>query len=564
MATSYPIVYDFTGSYLSGAGSTVGNPALAFNATRKGTKLIPLDSDTYLQNVVSIVSQWFMTTEQKVPLKCSDIHFSQVHIQITNITISLPSEVTGQASKSVPTGDLVVPADTPDLSVQDALVFLNTAQLYSNRLTEMINQSNLVESIDKWRQLKTSLIEFSKILDKVLQSYKHQLYSPPEIEELKNVKSKIVKLICKASVQDIKKVFGEDLEFSRFDLIAATLGLNRNIASILSEIRKGPCNHQTDLYHFTDIVCKGVEENCFRYDPEAEVFDILVASGFSDAKAELLAEQIKSDELFSHQPLSYWVDWYLEFMFQHDIFLNTQYAYFPHNEGVLNTWFTVPTTRTTYNDSTDDEDEVSYNIQVYNTVGNVHSITRSEIPYPPRKVEIGLWYHATDHESAENIRCNGIYLNNGHQRQDFSDGDGFYLTPYFEFAVEWARRKGGHSKAAILVFRHSVDTNRYNGLDLGVKNDETWSQVVKYYRSGRDSRLFKCPKKLSQEFDSKDYIEGPMSGNVIRCSQRDWMPWKKGGESNQLCIKSQDLADEFSNNIDGIIFISTNNKYLQQ
>ena len=565
MVYEYPIVRAF----LENQGGSKDAPlpiqlSLPYHTKLDTLKLIPLNADKYLMGVCTIISDFAKKATGMVPFTCDSKSLSTNPFEVpVTFRILVCGPIASPESKLPPHyKDDISPSALSTFSVSDAFEFLNTAQLHSNKLIEKLEDaSNLIENIDNWRKLKMSLIEFSKFIDKVVQSYKHQLYKHPDIEQLLSIKNKIVKLISIANVEEIKNIFGENLSVSNIEIVTAALGLNSHIASSLHKIRDGSCNHQTDQYHITDIVCKAVEQN---YKPDTPIADILAASGFSTAKASLFAEELENNELSFHQSLSYWVEWYLDFMFQYDIFLTSEYAYFPHNEDQLNEWFSITTARTSNDESTDVENEYQLEVQMYNSVEGLKCVTKDGAAYPPRKIEEGVWYHATDHASAEHIRIDGIQLHEGNKRQDFSHANGFYLTPYVEYAEEWAKRRGGSTKGAIIVFKHKINADKYKGLDLCFESDEKWSQVVKYYRSGEKKGLYNCPKKLVSELKKTDYIEGPMSGDSTIFSHVGWEPTKKKGESNQLCIKSQKLADEFSDKIDAIIFLSTNNNYLQQ
>ena len=565
MVYEYPIVRAF----LENQGGSKDAPlpiqlSLPYHTKLDTLKLIPLNADKYLTDVYNIIDEFAIKATGMVPFTWGSNSMStdSFEIQLTfGILVGVP--IASPEGKLPPhIKEDTSPKALPALSIFDAFEVLNASQLHSNKLIEKLEDaSNLIENIDSWRDLKMSLIEFSKFIDKVVQSYKHQLYKHPDIEQLEGIKNKIVKLISKANVEEIKNIFGEKLSYSNIEIVTAALGLNSHIASSLHKIRDGSCNHQTDQYHITDIVCKAVEQN---YKPDTPIADILAASGFSTAKASLFAEELENNELSFHQSLSYWVEWYLDFMFEYDIFLTSEYAYFPHNEDQLNEWFSITTARTSNDESTDVENEYQLEVQVYNSVEGLKCVTKDGAAYPPRKIEEGVWYHATDHASAEHIRIDGIQLHEGNKSQDFSHANGFYLTPYVEYAEEWAKRRGGSTKGAIIVFKHKINADKYKGLDLCFESDEKWSQVVKYYRSGEKKGLYNCPKKLVSELKKTDYIEGPMSGDGTKFSHVGWEPTKKKGESNQLCIKSQKLADEFSDKIDAIIFLSTNNNYLQQ
>ena len=560
----YPVVADFCSSTHGSIGAIHQNQlSLPSHFKHQHMKVTPVTSDKSLLGIFECVAQFMQTVVPKVALNFPSLVIKlqwEWKFTISSISSSPPYE------PGPPTFDKegVVPGDsTYVLSIHDVLLQLNAAQLYSNRLAEMLQRkSHLADTIERWRSFKKFLIEFSIFIDKVLQSYTHDSCTYPEVNELKKINNRLINLISRASIDKIKEMFEDGISVSEFDLVTAALGLDGSISSAVCEIRQGTCNHQTDQYHIQDIVCKAVEDNCLKYDPVKEVMTILVASGFSNSRASILAENLQQDELSSLQPLTYWVECYLDYMFEYDIFLNSEHTCFPFNADKVNEWFVVP--RILDNDSTDEMDDAFVNVHIYNTTDGLDAITRDGVTYPHRVVEESLWYHATDHKSAQSILLDGIRLKEGKAKQDFSHKSGFYLTPHLDFAKEWARRKGGPRGGAVIVFKHKLDATAYRGLDLSPEeNVNKWKQVVKYYRCGQKSRLFVCPKSLATELNKTDFIEGPMSWDQRKCASTDWQPNKREGASRQLCIKSQKLADEFSSGIDAIIFLSTNSNYLK-
>ena len=562
MNCNYPVIFDY--HTLRHGGNVAIHQSqflLPSHLKFQHMKVTPVTTDNFLMEISKCVAQFLDTAIPKVP--CN--HFPPIIIQETIIYTFIASSPPFSPSELNPPPfdeEGLFPGTFPHApSIYDILLELNAAQLYCNRLIEMLQKkSYLADTIDGLRNLKKYLIEFSMFIDKVLQSYIHDSCAHPVVEELKNIKNTLTELISGASIDKIKEVFENGLTASDFDLVTAALGLDGTVSSAMFEIRQGSCNHQTDKYHITDIVCKAVEENCLRYDPVKEIMDILVASGFSNARASILAEKLQQDELSSLQPLTYWVECYLDYMFEYDLFLNSEYTCFPFNSDKVNEWSVAP--RTLDNESADEVDGSFAHVHIYNTTDGLDAITRGGVPFPPREVEENVWYHATDHKSAHDILVDGISLKEGRAKQDFSHEDGFYLTPYLGFAKEWALKKGGPSEGAIIVFKHKIDGKAYKGLDLCLEESfDKWKKVVKYYRSGQKSRLFACPKTLVAELEITDFIEGPMSGDQTRCMNADWQPTLKNGDSNQLCIKSKKLAREFSYGIDSVIFLSTNNNY---
>ena len=559
MVNSYPIVSAFHESFLQEASRGAihcSQLSVPYSTKLEDMKIIPATSDKYLVEVYKCVEQFMKNTLPHVPFIIP--RQSSVQIELT-VTVSAPKLC--MPSRHLSEEEYVtLDSTSSNISIFFVLVKLSTALVYIVKLIEVLRRkATLTEKIERWRNLKMRLIEFSKHIEKVLQSYKHDICILPVVDELRKIKNRITKLISRANFEDFKEMFGTEIVASDVDLVTTSLGLNGDVAAQLCKIREGSWNHQTDQYHITDIVCGAVEENCDRYSPEANMVEILVDSGFSNGKASILSEQLQKDGLSSLQPLKYWVECYLAFMFDYDIFFSTDCTRFPCKENIIGIWFNVSTVREVVNEHTGDLDEVEFNVQVYNCVDGLNSITRDGSRYLPMEVTDGVWYHATTHKHAESIRKFGIMLKKGRENQDFSNGHGFYLTPHVSQAMEWARKKGGRNKGALIVFKHKIDARKYAGLDLSLESsNEKWHQVVKYYRNGEDRQLSGCPLSLARELHKKDYIEGPMIRDGTWPMGPDWNPIKNGN-SAQLCIKSMQMADEFSAKIDGIIFLSTSN-----
>ena len=62
-----------------------------------------------------------------------------------------------------------------------------------------------------------------------------------------------------------------------------------------------------------------------------------------------------------------------------------------------------------------------------------------------------MWFHGTTHEGAESIRKSGISLMYSHTKTDF--GAGFYLSPSFFDAKDWACRKPSNcGRGAVMIY----------------------------------------------------------------------------------------------------------------
>ena len=466
-----------------------------------------------------------------------------------------------------------MPTDTEEISqadplpianVADALLILNFAELHSTRLIEVLatndDETSVQQYAKKWKELKGYLTKFSSLIDQILQHYRQSTGKLPEVKSLQEQKQKILKILQPVAFSKVHKKLGEILQFSADELFVSALGLNRDVANCLSSMDSDIRCHETDFYHLRDAVCKSIDFH-FNQNPTENSLDVLMKSGFTFARAEFLSDHIKSIDPNEHQSLSYWVEAYLDYMFKYDIFLAGSGPEFPHDPESMNDWTTVRTERSIENEDADDsdaEDDDTLKIldipMINTTADKVRLLTKDGTKFPPAEKKLGFWYHGTDFDSAESIRANGVRISKGHVKQDFSDGSGFYVTPHFDYAVKWAEKKGNNTKCAVVVFDHMIDSDKYKGLDLTLDSNEDWYAVVKYYRSG-SQRCCQCYKKLRKKLNAAAFIEGPMSGDGTRYTNANWQPSKKAGEESvQLCIKNQELADEFSMKIVGIIF----------
>ena len=115
------------------------------------------------------------------------------------------------------------------------------------------------------------------------------------------------------------------------------------------------------------------------------------------------------------------------------------------------------------------------------------------------------WYHGTSHASALSILDGGILFKMGGRAQDFSSGDGFYLSSSFTASADWA--KTHPSEPCVLTL--FGDCTTFQGLNLFDNNKD---DVIKYYRS---YGLIKPSIELENQLENVEYVIGP-SGLCIR------------------------------------------------
>ena len=153
-------------------------------------------------------------------------------------------------------------------------------------------------------------------------------------------------------------------------------------------------------------------------------------------------------------------------------------------------------------------------------------------------------FHGTGHANAIDITEKGIDVKKGKPRQDFSNGDGFYLGDSFDEARKWPKSRG-HPNPAVMVFRvRKSELRRDDGKYLDLRSDKKyWRLVVSQFRSGRPDR------KFIKDIKKYEFIEGPMAS----ISNNNPKPSQKDG-THQLCVRKDECAELFDGNLQAVIF----------
>lgn len=259
--------------------------------------------------------------------------------------------------------------------------------------------------------------------------------------------------------------------------------------------------------------------------------EVLERSGFSKEKASELSQGLRRIDLFKNQRLFYWVERYLDFL--NDTLPTDPY---PHQPQKIEEPFEKSDE---YNDEEQsrENDGGNPNIRIVNVrAKNSDFFKNPEFQHIATPCEDGYWYgyyHGTSHKAAQSIFDIGIDLTKGKEKQDFSDGHGFYLTSNFENAKHYA-----HDAGSILAFKFNFgkptlpsENKPPKGLDLTDDRDE-WRCVVKYNRTGKATSR---PKR----YNKAEYVNGRMSNYKKEASH----PTKhKDFTTPQLCIKKEELA----------------------
>jgi len=158
-----------------------------------------------------------------------------------------------------------------------------------------------------------------------------------------------------------------------------------------------------------------------------------------------------------------------------------------------------------------------------------------------------VFYHVTTVGYCHDILKTGVRLARSDDHKDFFDKQGFYVHLSYDGAKEFiGTREEFFENAAIIRFE--VDLDIFSGREI--KGDE-WFRVIPACRKW-------CPDeadlKILGKYAKLDYLEGP----IARLTDGDY-EYKQifPHTYNQLCVRSDILADEFSEHITGVIFFFT-------
>ena len=274
--------------------------------------------------------------------------------------------------------------------------------------------------------------------------------------------------------------------------------------------------------------------------------DLLASIGFDplSTAVETILDRYSSTESTKHHiEACEWADIFIEDEFKYNPVLSPSAVEFPFKTNSPDTWFQLQNKGYT-------KDDFCYAVNIKNVVikESLNSAMTQSIlgeRVPPESGQAVVLYHGTDHNSATDILNRGIDLCCGRQKRDFSTGSGFYLTKSLDDVLNWA--KSTTSKPAIIVFQFSL-AEYLKAEKLNLENHlEKWREIVFSFRSGRRTA------RTRQSLRAYDLIEGPMA-TVRRSQTTDQLTLEPIPLSYQLCLNSEDFADEFQRNLHSILF----------
>ena len=328
--------------------------------------------------------------------------------------------------------------------------------------------------------------------------------------------------------------------------VCSLLGLKLDFLDSLEEMAPIHRNHRT-LSNWIVRFLQNNSEFIALTDKTSLTRDLLASIGFdplSTAVDTILDRHSSTESTKLHIEACEWADIFIEDEFKYNPMLSPSAVEFPFETNSLDTWFELPNKGYA-------QDDHCYVVNIKNAVikESLNSAMTQSIPGERVLPESGqtafVLYHGTDHNSAADILNRGIDLCCGRLKRDFSSGSGFYLTKSLDDALNWA--KSTTSKPAILVFQFSR-AEHLKAKKLNLENDlEKWHEIVSSFRSGRRTA------RTRQSLRAYDLIEGPMA-TVRRNQTTDELTLEPIPLSYQLCLNSEDFADEFQRNLHSILF----------
>ena len=385
--------------------------------------------------------------------------------------------------------------------------------------------------------------------EEVVKPYQALLKSETPNADLEEYFAQRLKEACQKMLTEKNKAKFEMPEEERRRLesvfVCSVLGLKLDFLDSLEEMAPIHRNHRT-LSNWIVRFLHNNSEFVALTDKASLTKDLLASIGFdplSTAVETIIDRHSSTESTKHHIEACEWADIFIEDEFKYNPMLSPSSVKFPFEANSPNTWFLLPNRGYV-------QDNHCCAVNIKNVVikeslpSSVTEFTLGEW-VPPESGEAVVLYHGTDHDSASDILNRGIDLCCGRQKRDFSSGSGFYLTKSLDDALNWA--KSTTSKPAILVFQFS-HTDYLNASKLNLENNlEKWREIVSSFRSGRRTA------KTRESLRKYDLIEGPMA-TVRRTQTSDELTLEPIPRSYQLCLNSEDFADEFQRTLHSILF----------
>ena len=329
--------------------------------------------------------------------------------------------------------------------------------------------------------------------------------------------------------------------------LCALLGLKLDFLDRLETIPPEHCHHRT-LRDWIEIFLQNNTEFVVSAKKTSLTKELLGSIGFDPLSTAVETIMARSSEGSAqhHIEASEWAEIFIKDEFKYNPLISSPFVKFPFQGNLTNSWFQLPSLTSEESENTEDICHVLFMNLVTKAPDACRDTQSILSDFVSQNEENIVLFHGTDYASAVDILSRGIDLCASRKKRDFSCGSGFYLTKSLEDALNWAHSTT--AKPAILVFqvdRQYLDDAR----KLNLSNDEErWREIVSSFRSAK--RTAKTRKQLS----SFDLIEGPMA-TVRRSETSDDLVLEPKPSSHQMCLISDDFAEEFQKTLYSIVFL---------
>jgi len=331
--------------------------------------------------------------------------------------------------------------------------------------------------------------------------------------------------------------------------LCALLGLKLDFLDRLETIPEDHFHHRS----LCDWITIFLQNNSRSVNPQkktsltSELLDSIGFDPLSTTVKTIMARSSKGNTQ-CHIEASEWAAIFIQDEFTYNPLLCSLYfRQFPFQSYLTSSWFQLPPI-TDNKESENDPGPCHVNIMNFvmkesHASKDIHSKLDD---FLSQSNGTTVLYHGTDHYSAVNILLEGIDLSAGKQNRDFSSRSGFYLTKNMDEAINWALCTT--AKPAILVFQlNQEDLDGAKKLDLS-SDEERWREIATSFRSGRRTATTR------NIVSAYDLVEGPQA--TVRYDEATCeLLWEQKPSSNQVCLISEDFAEEFQKTLHSILFL---------
>ena len=250
----------------------------------------------------------------------------------------------------------------------------------------------------------------------------------PSLLEIIESANRLHALIERVEDSEVPKILKGTIKLSENSFVATILGIEEGLVEYLEACDNYLSPEQWTM-RFIDWKLDQLNE-----DDTLSIQKEFESLGFIPSKASALSDLVQNNPLSAHLTAHQWATRYIELQFKYNILLSGCRGFSsPDCVESRDTDIDVE-----YDIKTDvDDGDEPVNIKAINKLRlTTEELTRdrwfyeylNQQEHPMEKVT--YWFHGTDVDSAKNICTQGISVDQGRPKMDFSDGSGLYLTRY--------------------------------------------------------------------------------------------------------------------------------------